>query len=136
MKMELIKWDSLQGSGHTPMYNPHILPLRSIIFGTLPVISANIKKNYFQHFLCIARTTNILNYFFSKIKTVGVLNFYPFHNNTQFSIFLRITNSCHCYTFVTNTAFVTLQSLEKINNISQNNIHYYEISQHFVKAIK
>ena len=67
--------------------------------------------------LSMTAYTNIIIYFYSKIRTVEDRSFfneipYHFHNNTQFCIFVHITKSSFCHVFVTNTAFVTFQDIE------------------------
>ena len=41
--MEFREGDSLEGSAHSPMYNPHILPLRSLEF----LLSQNVNSFMF-----------------------------------------------------------------------------------------
>ena len=67
--------------------------------------------------LSMTAYTNIIIYFYSKIRTVEDRSFfneipYHFHNNTQFCTFVHITKSSFCHVFVTNTAFVTFQDIE------------------------
>ena len=65
----------------------------------------------------MTESTNIIIYFYSKIRTEGGRLFfneylYHFHNNKQFCIFAHIMNSSFCHVFLTNTAFVTFQDIE------------------------
>ena len=50
MKMELKEWDSLEGSAHTPMYNPHILPLNTDYFSaTITVSEGSASAKYLMN---------------------------------------------------------------------------------------
>ena len=74
-------------------------------------------------------STNIVIYFYSKIRPVEGRSFftenpYHFHNNTLFCIFELITKSSFCHIFVTNAAFVTFQDIE--------NNHEYKPKLNFI----
>ena len=62
--------------------------VKTNIFGTLPVKSANVNKtNMATIVLNMTRSTNIITYLFNKIITVTdyaflIKNQYHFHNNT------------------------------------------------------
>ena len=80
-------------------------------------VQISIEKTIPNIVLSMTASTNIIIYFYSKIRTVGGRLFfnenpYHFHNNTQFCIFVHITKSSFCHVFVTNTAFVTFQDIE------------------------
>ena len=87
------------------------------IFVTHPVTSTNgNNKNYYHHLFKHEVSKNIINYFFSKIKTFGDSLFLT-KICTIFIILHYITNSSFFHVFITITAFVTFQSLRKINNL-------------------
>ena len=67
-------------------------------FGTLPGTSASVNtKNNSQHFISMTISTNIINYFVSKIKTKSRAIF----ETKQLCNFVQFTNSCFCYDFIT-----------------------------------
>ena len=45
--MELMKGESLEGSVHTPMYNPHILPLNVVLLSNADFYYYPYAPKYF-----------------------------------------------------------------------------------------
>ena len=104
-------------------------------------VQISMEKTISNIFLSMTASTNIIIYFYSKIRTVGGRSFFNknphhFHNNTQFCIFTHITNSSFCHVFVTNTAFLTFQDIENNQEYkTKTQFHYYWIVQFLLMII-
>ena len=92
----------------------HILRTKFVQLFLWVVTSTDVNKTkYWEHFFKQNEITNCINYFFSKVKSVGGDAFfiikYHFHNNMNIvCLFEYFTNSCLCQVFVTKTDYVTV----------------------------
>ena len=97
------------------------------IFETLPVTSANVKKNiatiFFKHD-GIYKYFNVLIFYNHNCKRLWSFNQnqYHFRNNTWLRIFVHFTNSSLSHASVTHAALEANPVSECINNSSQNTL--------------